>query len=93
MPGSSTQGAKTGLILVADLAAAKPVYAALLGVAPQTDGPYYVGFEVADRRRSGWSERWPARHDLTGHPLAGARHRGQAGRGDRRRAPPERSRA
>jgi len=23
------------------------VYAALLGVPPQTDGPYYVGFEAA----------------------------------------------
>ncbi|GAC1332130.1 MAG: VOC family protein [Mycobacteriales bacterium] len=31
---------------VSDLAAATPVYAALLGVAPQTEGPYYVGFDV-----------------------------------------------
>jgi predicted enzyme related to lactoylglutathione lyase len=31
---------------VSDLAAAKPVYTALLGVEPQTDGPYYVGFEA-----------------------------------------------
>ena len=30
--------------------AAKQVYAALLGVAPQTDGPYYVGFEAADQQ-------------------------------------------
>jgi predicted enzyme related to lactoylglutathione lyase len=43
---SSTQGIKTVLHPVSDLAAAKPVYAALLGVAPQADESYYVGFEV-----------------------------------------------
>ncbi len=32
---------------VSDLTAAKAVYAALLGVPPQTDEPYYVGFEAA----------------------------------------------
>jgi hypothetical protein len=32
---------------VSDLATAKAVYAALLGVPPQTDGSYYVGFEAA----------------------------------------------
>ncbi|MBV1849540.1 VOC family protein [Catellatospora tritici] len=46
MTGSATQGIKTVLHPVSDLAAAKAVYAALLGVAPQTDGSYYVGFEV-----------------------------------------------
>jgi predicted enzyme related to lactoylglutathione lyase len=46
MTGSSTQGIKTVLHPVSDLTAAKAVYAALLGVQPQTDGPYYVGFEV-----------------------------------------------
>jgi predicted enzyme related to lactoylglutathione lyase len=50
MTSSSTQGIKTVLHPVADLAAAKEVYAALLGVAPQTDGPYYVGFETADQQ-------------------------------------------
>ena len=30
-----------------DLAKAKPVYTALLGIAPQHDAPYYVGFDVA----------------------------------------------
>ena len=44
---TSTQGIKTVLHPVSDLAAAKPVYAALLGVAPQTDRSYYVGFEAA----------------------------------------------
>src|SRR6266849_10482269 len=47
MTGSSTQGIKTVLHPVSDLATAKEVYAALLGVPPQTDGPYYVGFEAA----------------------------------------------
>jgi predicted enzyme related to lactoylglutathione lyase len=32
---------------VSDLAKAKPVYAALLGIQPQADAPYYVGFEAA----------------------------------------------
>jgi predicted enzyme related to lactoylglutathione lyase len=42
----TTQGIKTVLHPVADLAAAKPVYAALLGIEPQMDEPYYVGFEL-----------------------------------------------
>jgi predicted enzyme related to lactoylglutathione lyase len=46
MTGSSTQGAKTLLHPVSDVEKAKPIYAALLGTAPQTDDPYYVGFEA-----------------------------------------------
>jgi predicted enzyme related to lactoylglutathione lyase len=46
MTGSSTQGIKTVLHPVSDLAAAKAVYAALLGMQPQADAPYYVGFEA-----------------------------------------------
>jgi predicted enzyme related to lactoylglutathione lyase len=46
MTASSTQGVKTVLHPVSDLAKAKTVYAALLGIAPQTDAPYYVGFDV-----------------------------------------------
>ena len=46
MTSSSTQGIKTVLHPVSDLAAAKAVYTALLGVAPQSDEPYYVGFEA-----------------------------------------------
>ncbi|MFD1537568.1 VOC family protein [Nonomuraea guangzhouensis] len=46
MTGSTTQGIKTVLHPVSDLAAAKKVYAALLGIQPQADGPYYVGFEA-----------------------------------------------
>ncbi len=47
MTGSSTEGIKTVLHPVSDLAAAKAVYAALLGVPPQQDESYYVGFEAA----------------------------------------------
>jgi len=47
MTGSPTQGIKTVLHPVADLAKAKEVYAALLGVPPQTDDSYYVSFEAA----------------------------------------------
>ncbi|MFJ2738532.1 VOC family protein [Streptomyces sp. NPDC087440] len=42
-----TTGIKTVLHPVSDLAKAKAVYAALLGTEPQTDAPYYVGFDVA----------------------------------------------
>jgi predicted enzyme related to lactoylglutathione lyase len=47
--GAGTNGIKTVLHPVSDLAGAKAVYTALLGVPPQTDGPYYVGFDVADQ--------------------------------------------
>ena len=47
MSDSSTQGIKTVLHPVSDVAKAKAVYTALLGVAPQTDSEYYVGFDVA----------------------------------------------
>jgi predicted enzyme related to lactoylglutathione lyase len=47
MTSSSTEGIKTVLHPVTDLAAAKAVYIALLGVEPQADAPYYVGFDVA----------------------------------------------
>jgi predicted enzyme related to lactoylglutathione lyase len=46
MTGSSTQGIQTVLHPVSDLATARAVYAALLGVPPQTDGSHYVGFEA-----------------------------------------------
>ncbi len=42
----TTQGIKTVLHPVADLEKAKPVYAALLGIQPQADSPYYVGVEA-----------------------------------------------
>jgi predicted enzyme related to lactoylglutathione lyase len=43
----SIQGIKTVLHPVTDLAKAKAAYTALLGLEPQTDGPYYVGYDVA----------------------------------------------
>ena len=46
MTDSSNQGIKTVLHPVSDLARAKPVYAALLGIQPQADAPYYVGFDA-----------------------------------------------
>ena len=47
MTTSSTEGIKTVLHPVSDLERAKPVYAALLGLEPQTEAPYYVGFDTA----------------------------------------------
>jgi len=46
MTGSTTQGIKTVLHPVSDLEAAKAVYTALLGVAPQADSSYYVGYDA-----------------------------------------------
>jgi predicted enzyme related to lactoylglutathione lyase len=46
MTGSSTQGIKIVLHPVSDLAAARAVYTALLGVSPEADAEYYVGFEA-----------------------------------------------
>ena len=50
MTNPSTEGIKTVLHPVSDLATAKAVYAALLGVQPQTDSAYYVGFEAAGQQ-------------------------------------------
>ena len=47
MTGSSTEGIKTVLHPVSDLPRAKAVYAALLGIQPQADSSYYVGFDAA----------------------------------------------
>ncbi|MFD7321570.1 VOC family protein [Streptomyces sp. NPDC059875] len=45
--GSSPLGIKTVLHPVSDLAKAKAVYIALLGIEPQNASDYYVGFDVA----------------------------------------------
>jgi predicted enzyme related to lactoylglutathione lyase len=50
MTDSPTEGIKTVLHPVSDLARAKAVYAALLGTPPQTDASYYVGFEAAGQQ-------------------------------------------
>jgi len=47
MTGSSTEGIKTILHPVSDLEKAKAVYTALLGVPPQHDASYYVGYDTA----------------------------------------------
>lgn len=44
---STTEGIKTVLHPVSDLDRAKAVYTALLGVEPQADSPYYVGYDTA----------------------------------------------
>ena len=46
----TTEGIKTVLHPVTDLAASKAVYTALLGVEPSSDAPYYVGYEVAGQQ-------------------------------------------
>ena len=50
---TSTQGIKTVLHPVSDLARAKAVYTALLGTPPQADGSYYVGYDVGGQH-IGW---------------------------------------
>ena len=50
MTDASTEGIKTVLHPVSDLDAAKAMYTALLGVPPQTESPYYVGFEAAGQQ-------------------------------------------
>ena len=44
-----TQGIKTVIYPVKDLAAAKALFGKLLGVAPYVDEAYYVGFRVGDQ--------------------------------------------
>jgi predicted enzyme related to lactoylglutathione lyase len=43
---TTTQGIKIVLHPVSDLTKAKEVYAALLGIQPQADSSYYVGFDA-----------------------------------------------
>jgi predicted enzyme related to lactoylglutathione lyase len=50
MTGTPTQGIQTVLHPVSDITKAKAVYAALLGVEPMADSPYYVGFEAAGQQ-------------------------------------------
>jgi predicted enzyme related to lactoylglutathione lyase len=48
LPHTSAPKIKTVLHTVSDLAAAKSVYTTLLGIDPQTDESYYVGYELGD---------------------------------------------
>jgi predicted enzyme related to lactoylglutathione lyase len=50
MTDSSTEGIKTVLVPVSDVAKAKAVFTALLGMEPQSDAPYYVGFDAAGQQ-------------------------------------------
>jgi predicted enzyme related to lactoylglutathione lyase len=50
MTDVSVEGIKTVLHPVSDLEKSKVMYTALLGIAPQADSPYYVGFEVAGQQ-------------------------------------------
>jgi predicted enzyme related to lactoylglutathione lyase len=50
MTGSITEGIKTVLHPVSDLTKATALYTALLGVPPQSEAPYYVGFEAAGQQ-------------------------------------------
>lgn len=46
MTDASTEGITIVLHPVSDLARAKAVYTALLGIEPQADAPYYVGYDI-----------------------------------------------
>jgi predicted enzyme related to lactoylglutathione lyase len=50
MTDSSTEGIRIVLHPVTDLEKAKAVYTALLGLAPQADSSYYVGYDVAGQQ-------------------------------------------
>jgi hypothetical protein len=43
------QGIRTVIYPVKDLARAKMLHSKLLGIEPNLDGPYYVGFLVGDQ--------------------------------------------
>jgi predicted enzyme related to lactoylglutathione lyase len=47
MTSTPTEGIQIVLHPVSDLAKSKELYAALLGMAPTADSPYYVGFDAA----------------------------------------------
>jgi predicted enzyme related to lactoylglutathione lyase len=47
---ATNDGVRTVLHPVTDLAAAKAVYTALLGIEPQADSDYYVGYTVAGQQ-------------------------------------------
>lgn len=49
MTESATKGIMIVLHPVSDLGKAKTVYTALLGIEPQADAPYYVGYDTADQ--------------------------------------------
>lgn len=50
MSDPMTEGIKTVLHPVSDMAAAKAVYTAMLGVEPHIDEPYYVSYRTAGQQ-------------------------------------------
>jgi predicted enzyme related to lactoylglutathione lyase len=50
MTDSLTEGIQTVLIPVSDVAASKTLYSVLLGMEPQSDASYYVGFDAAGQQ-------------------------------------------
>ena len=44
-----TSGTKTTIYPVSDIAQAKALFSTWLGVEPEMDAPYYVGFKVGDQ--------------------------------------------
>lgn len=46
----NNQGIKTVLYPVKDVAQAKALYIKILGVEPESDTPYYVGFKLGDQQ-------------------------------------------
>jgi|tagenome__1003787_1003787.scaffolds.fasta_scaffold20866338_2 predicted enzyme related to lactoylglutathione lyase len=82
MAGSTTQGIKTVLHPVSDLARAKEVYAALLGIQPQADSSYYVGFDTAGQHIGLVPGGGP--QGMTDRTGAGVQAKGQEGMPDKR---------
>lgn len=41
-----TEGLKTMIFPVTDIASAKSIFSTLLGVQPSVEGPYYIGFDA-----------------------------------------------
>ena len=66
-----TSGIKTVIYPVRDLARARALYGAVLGVEPDMDGEYYVGFSVGDQQ-IGLDPRGH-HHGMTGPSRPGSR--------------------
>ena len=66
-------GIKVVLHPVSDLAAAKPVYTALLGAPPQHDAEYYVGYDVDGGQHVGLVPGGGARRWRTGRSTTSRR--------------------
>ena len=51
-----TEGVKTIIYPVKDLAKARTLYGTLLGVEPYMEEPYYVGFNVGGQKRRAYRD-------------------------------------